>query len=148
MNSITIRPVVLEDKEAWLELWAAYNAFYRASVPEEVTELTWHRILDPSVPIQSLVAVDGANVLGFVTYLFHFSTWSPTHLCYLEDLFTDPAARGRGAGRLLIEGVADAARATGATRLYWLTEETNTTAQVLYDRVAQRSGFIQYRKPL
>jgi GNAT superfamily N-acetyltransferase len=148
MSAIGVRSVTAGDHAAWIELWTGYNAFYKFTVPNAVTQVTWERFLDPSVPMHCLVAEDEHGLLGFGTYLFHFSTWSPTQICYLEDLFTQPAARGRGIGRQLIESVADAARAAGSTRLYWLTEESNTTAQGLYDRVAQCSGFIQYRKPL
>ncbi len=148
MSTIHVRPIAVADQAAWLELWAGYNTFYEAVVPPEVTACTWNRFLDPQVPMHALVAEADGVVLGFASYVLHLSTYSIAPVCYLEDLFTAPAARGRGVGRALIEGVADAARAVHATRLYWVTADTNATAQALYDRVAQRTGFVQYRKGL
>ena len=68
--------------------------------------------------------------------------------CYLQDLFTAESARGQGIGRALIEAVYERARAAGASRVYWQTHETNRTAMLLYDRIAERSGFLVYRRNL
>jgi GNAT superfamily N-acetyltransferase len=92
-------------------------------------------------------AVDG-TLKGIVHYLFHRSNWTVADVCYLQDLFVASDARGAGLGRALIEAVAEKARAAGSPRLYWMTHEDNRTARALYDAVAERSGFIQYRKPL
>ena len=72
-------------------------------------------------------------------------TWTIGNYCYLQDLFTAPEARGRGAGRALIEAVYERANSAGASRVYWLTHESNATARALYDTLADRPGFIQYR---
>ena len=109
---------------------------------------SWRRFHDPVVPMHVLGAFADSGLIGFATYQFHLSTWSNGPVCYLEDPFTAPDARSWGAGSLLIAGVADAARAAQASRLYWVTHETNTTAQSLYNRVAQKSGFIQYTRAL
>lgn len=144
--ALVIRPVQAADEAKWRELWAGYLAFYQTSLPEEVTSLTWRRLLDPEEPVHCLVAESDGAVLGIVNYVFHRATWSATSYCYLEDLFTAPEARGRGVGKALIKAVyAEAARA-GATRVYWLTHESNATARLLYDAVAENGGFIQYRK--
>ncbi|MFM2091312.1 MAG: hypothetical protein RLZZ127_1801, partial [Planctomycetota bacterium] len=132
---------------AWLPLWRGYCTFYREALPAEVTAGTWARLTAPDGAVRGLLAELDGRVVGFATYLFHPSTWSLCSYCYLEDLFAAEEARGRGVGRALITGVADAARAAGADRLYWLTHQDNATAQALYDRVAERSGFIQYRLP-
>lgn len=79
-------------------------------------------------------------------YLFHRSMWTIGNYCYLQDLFVAEEARGLGLGRALIEAVYEAARNVGASRVYWLTQESNKTARALYDKLAERSGFIQYRK--
>ena len=123
-------------------------AFYGATVPPEVSDLTWARLHDASEPMHALVAEQDGSVIGLVHYLFHRSTWTAGPYCYRQDLFTAQAARGQGAGRALIEAVYAAARAAGASRVYWLTQEANVTARALYDTVADRPGFIQYRKVL
>lgn len=148
ISTCRVRPLTCDDYADWLPLWAGYNSFYQEIVPEHITVESWRRFHDPVVPMYVLGAFAETRLIGFATYQFHLSTWSIGPVCYLEDLFTAPAARSLGAGSLLIAGVADAARAAHASRLYWVTHETNTTAQSLYNRVAQKSGFIQYTRPL
>ncbi len=143
---IQIRPFRSGDRESWEPLWQGYLTFYKSTVPSEVTDTTWRRLNDAAEPIHGLAAVLDGRIVGIVHYIFHRSTWTTGDYCYLQDLFTAEEARGRGAGRALIEGVYERAQAQGASRVYWLTHETNTSAQALYDRLATRSGFIQYRK--
>ena len=145
--TLAIRPLVPADRDQWLELWRGYLAFYESSVPDDVTGLTWARILDPEAPIHGLCADDGrGKLLGIVHYLFHPVTWAAGPRCYLEDLFTAKEARGRGVGRALIEAVYAAADARGADQVYWLTQEFNATARRLYDQVAKATPFIKYRR--
>jgi GNAT superfamily N-acetyltransferase len=129
-------------------LWKGYQVFYQVDLPAEVTELTWRRFFDGLEPVHALVAEEGEDLIGIVHYLFHRSTWMVGPNCYLQDLFTAEAARGRGVGGALIEAVCRAAGAAGASRVYWNTHETNAAARLLYDKVATRSGFIQYRREL
>ena len=143
-----VRRLEGRDREAWERLFRAYIEFYRAKVSDEVIDLTWQRLLagGDGNPI-GLVAVDDADVpFGLALALFHRSTWSPTWYCYLEDLFVDPARRRAGAGHTLIEAVYREADARGCTRTYWVTEEGNATARALYDRVATKTPFVQYRR--
>jgi GNAT superfamily N-acetyltransferase len=142
---IQIRPFNSEDRQAWEPLWQGYLTFYKSTLPAEVTETTWRRLIDPAEPMHGLVAILDGRIVGIVHYLYHRSTWTTGDYCYLQDLFTSEEARGRGVGRGLIAAVYDRAKADGASRVYWLTHETNTEAQALYDKVASRSGFIQYR---
>jgi GNAT superfamily N-acetyltransferase len=147
-HAIEIRPVRPDERDAWEPLWSGYLTFYETAVAPEVTDTTWRRLHDPTEPMHVLGAyLDGA-LIGIVHYLFHRSTWTVGDYCYLQDLFTAPEARGRGAGRALIEAVTERARDAGASRVYWLTHEANATARFLYDRVADRPGFIQYRRIL
>lgn len=141
-----IRPFTPEDRQAWEPLWQGYQTFYKTSLPAEATEATWLRLNDPAEPMHGLAAVLDGRIVGIVHYIYHRSTWTTGDYCYLQDLFTAENARGRGVGRALIEAVYERAQAHGASRVYWLTHETNTDAQALYDKVAARSGFIQYRK--
>lgn len=151
-DTLQIRPVAEGDFEAWLPLWDGYNAFYGRSgetaLPIEITRTTWARVFDPAEPVHAFVAEADGALVGLVHYLFHRSTISIEPTCYLQDLFTDAQARGRGVGRALIEAVYGAAREAGARRVYWQTHETNQTAMKLYDQVAAKSGFVVYRKPL
>ena len=143
---IQIRPFRSGDRVAWEPLWQGYLTFYKSTVPSEVTDATWGRLNDPAEPMHGLAAVLDGRIVGIVHYIFHRSTWTTGDYCYLQDLFTTEEARGRGAGRALIEAVYERAQAQGASRVYWLTHETNAPAQALYDKLAARSGFIQYRK--
>jgi GNAT superfamily N-acetyltransferase len=143
---LQIRPFTPEDRNAWEPLWQGYLTFYKSTLSDEVTAATWHRLNDPAEPMHGLFAVLDGRVVGLVHYLFHRSTWTTGDYCYLQDLFTAEEARGRGAGRALIGAVYEEAQSAGASRVYWLTHETNTDAQALYDKVAARSGFIQYRR--
>jgi GNAT superfamily N-acetyltransferase len=145
-DGILIRPFTAADRPAWEPLWQGYLTFYRSSLAREVTDTTWARLVDPSELMHGLAAVLDGEIVGIVHYLYHRSTWTIGNYCYLQDLFTSEKARNRGAGRALIEAVYERAKADGASRVYWLTHETNTAAQALYDKVAARSGFIQYRK--
>lgn len=145
-----IRPVERRDYDQWLPLWDGYNEFYErvgpTALPMAVTEMTWSRFFDAYEPVNALVAELDGRLLGLVHYIFHRTTTAIAPTCYLQDLFTTAEARGKGVGRALIEGVYDKARLAGTQRVYWLTHETNATAMLLYDRVAERSGFLQYRK--
>jgi GNAT superfamily N-acetyltransferase len=143
---VTIRPIVPTDRPQWEPLWAGYNTFYRRTLPAAVTQTTWTRFLDPAEPMHALVAEENGTLLGLVHYLFHNATAFVEPNCYLSDLFTNEAARGKGVGRALIEAVYAKAKQAGAARVYWQTHETNHQAQILYMKVAERSGFLVYRK--
>jgi GNAT superfamily N-acetyltransferase len=147
-DGIAVRAVARGDYDAWLPLWHGYNVFYgRAEgAPPAVTAATWGRFFDAYEPLWALVAEDAKSgeLLGFTHYLYHRNTNHIQPVCYLEDLFTAEAARGKGVGRALIEAVYAQARADGVTRVYWQTQETNATAMRLYDQVAEKSDFIVY----
>jgi GNAT superfamily N-acetyltransferase len=151
-DDLIVRPVVRGDYTQWLPLWDGYNAFYERSGPTaldpEITRMTWARFFDAYEPVHALVAESGGRLLGLTHYLFHRSTTAIAPNCYLQDLFTSAAARGKGVGRALIEGVYERARIAGSARVYWQTHKTNHTAMQLYDKVAENSGFVVYRKLL
>jgi GNAT superfamily N-acetyltransferase len=146
MPTITTRPLRPDERADWEPLWQGYLRFYKASVKPEVTETTWARLHDPNEPMHVLGAFVAGKLVGIVHYIFHRSTWTTDNYCYLQDLFTAEEARGKGAGRALIEAVYERARQAGAGRVYWLTHETNATARALYDKLADYPGFVQYRK--
>jgi GNAT superfamily N-acetyltransferase len=148
-SAISVRPLQPDDHAAWRPLWDGCNAFYgrfgATALPEHINAATWQRLLDPAEPMFCLMAQDGeGQLLGLAHYLFHRSTTRMEPICYLSDLYTNEAARGRGVGRALIDAVYAAARAAKASRVYWQTYETNTTARLLYDKMAKHHGSIVY----
>ena len=149
-DALVIRPVAQADFAPWKALWDGYNAFYGRSGPTalapEITRTTWARFLDPAEPVHGLVAERAGTLLGLAHFLTHRSTIQLAPNCYLQDLFTVEAARGQGVGRALIEAVYDRARQAGLPRVYWQTHETNATAMRLYDTLADKSGFVVYRR--
>lgn len=151
-DRFVIRPVRREDYEQWRPLWDGYNAFYgrvgRTSLPEAITSATWERFFSPAEPVHALVAEDGGRIVGLVHFLFHRSTTRLQDVCYLQDLFTAPADRGKGIGRLLIAAVYAAARDAGSSRVYWHTRITNEAGRALYDKLAQHLGVIVYSHEL
>ncbi|GAA1966072.1 GNAT family N-acetyltransferase [Microbacterium deminutum] len=144
-----ILPLAARDFEDWLPLWHGYLEFYEHELTAEQTMLTFDRLTDPGFPAWGALARDAeGRAIGFVNWLTHPSTWAAQPYCYLEDLFVAPDVRGSGAGRALIETVTTWARERGCAEVYWLTAEKNATARALYDRVAERTGFIHYGIPL
>lgn len=143
-----IRPLKLTDKLAWLPLWQAYQNFYKTNIPQTVTDVTFSRFLNAEEPMFSFVAEDDGQIIGFVHYIFHRSCWTIGDYCYLQDLYVNLNVRGQGVGRKLIDAVYKDAAYKGASRVHWLTQEENHQARILYDDVADKSGFIQYRKIL
>ena len=142
--SMIVRPLRTEDREQWQPLWDGYNLFYeRPNLPADITEVTWDRFFDPGEPVFAAVAEVDGKVVGLVHYLYHRSTTMIEDVCYLQDLFTAPEARGLGVGRALIEYVYGEAAKAGSRRVYWNTHEDNP-ARKLYDRVGTLSGFRRY----
>lgn len=142
---IEIRKFSHGDYSDWYPLWQGYLTFYKTQLDDTVTKRTWERLLDPQHAVKGLCAVDDKKeMLGIVHYLYHPVTWSIEERCYLEDLFVVQSARGLGVGRALIKAVENEATAAGVQQVYWLTQDFNTTARVLYDRVAQKTPFIKY----
>ena len=145
---VDVRPLRPDERSAWQPLWQGYLTFYEAALAPEATDVTWGRLNDPAEPMHVLGAYVDDRLVGIVHYVFHRSTWTIGDYCYLQDLFTVGEARGQGVARALIEAVYAKAADAGASRVYWLTHESNAAARALYDKVAARSGFIQYRKLL
>ena len=143
-----IRPLRPDDRAQWQPLWDGYNLFYeRPNFPAEITDTSWARFFDPAEPMFAAVAELDARLVGLVHYLFHRSTTSVEPVCYLQDLFTAPEARGKGVGRALIEHVYGEAAEAGSRRVYWQTHEANP-ARKLYDRLAALTPFRRYAKEL
>jgi GNAT superfamily N-acetyltransferase len=145
-GEIVIRPVGPDERAAWEPLWQGYLAFYQATLAADASDVAWQRFHDPDEPMFLLGAYLDGQLTGIVQYLFHRSTWTPGNYCYLQDLFVSAEARGHGVGRALIEAVYAKAKAAGASRVHWLTQTGNAQARILYDQVADNSGFMQYRK--
>jgi GNAT superfamily N-acetyltransferase len=149
---LEVRALHADDFPAWLKLWEGYNAFYGRSgetaLPLEVTRMTWSRFFDAYEPVHALVAHETGTLLGLVHFLYHRSTTDIAPICYLQDLFTAPEARGKGIGRALILRVYEHAKSAGAPEVYWQTHATNAAAMKLYDKVARNSGFLVYARAL
>jgi len=146
-QAVDIKPITAKDEAVWRKLWAGYLDYYETAVPEEVYQTSFQRLLgsDPHDFHGRIAWLDGRAV-GLVHYLFHRHMWKVENVCYLQDLFADPACRGQGVGRALIEAVFDAADAVGAPAVYWLTQDFNTTARRLYDRIGVKTPFIRYNR--
>ena len=143
---LVLRPVTPADHDHWMPLWRGYQTFYKVDLPAATSAVTWQRLLDPNEPMHAVIAWQGDRAVGMVHWIYHRSCWSAGDFSYLNDLFAEPDVRGTGVGRALIEHVYEQSAAAGCSRVYWLTHETNEVAIRLYDRIAERSGFIQYRK--
>jgi GNAT superfamily N-acetyltransferase len=140
---ITIGKLTPPDRSAWEALWRGYMAFYERSLPDAAYDSAWADFL-ADTRLHALGAKDEGTLVGITHFLFHANTSGPD-VCYLQDLFTEPAARGKGVGRALIQAVAEVAKARGCGRLYWMTHQTNTDARALYDKVAENRGFVRYQ---
>ena len=146
-QTLTVRPLQPTDEPQWRVLWRAYLTFYETSVDDAVYISTFGRLLgnapyDPNC----IVAADGKKLVGIVHYLFHRHCWRIENTCYLQDLYADPAVRGTGVGRKLIQSVYDAADAAGCPTVYWTTQTHNTAARQLYDRIGTPTAFMKYTR--
>ncbi len=146
-DALNVRPLTLSDRPEWDGLWAAYLEFYGTSRPKEIFDSTFARLTgnDPQ-DFSALVAEQAGKLVGLTHFLFHRHCWRVENVCYLQDLYADPSVRGQGIGRKLIEAVYAAADAAGSPSVYWLTQDSNSQARRLYDRVGTLSPFIKYER--
>ncbi len=144
MSQPIIRAALPSDEATWRKLWRAYCDFYRAQLPEDVATRTWQRILDPDSAVMCIVAEVDGQVYGFANCVVHENTWETQAVCYMEDLFVTPSARGHGLGTALLEWLRNAMRAEGWARVYWVTKSDNVPARRLYDRFTPADGFVRY----
>lgn len=143
---IQIRALQSTDYTAWEILARGYREFYNTPTSSRELETTWARLME-NREVFGLGATLDNELVGITHYLYHATVWT-ADACYLQDLFTHPDMRGKGIARQLINAVALRATEKYASRLYWLTQEDNATARVLYDKVARYSGFIRYEHNL
>lgn len=144
---LSIRPVTAADKQAWRGLWGQYLSFYETTLPEATYASTFARLVCAGPgEYRGFLAIADGRAVGLAHYLFHRTCWAIDDTCYLQDLFADPSVRGRGVGRALIEAVYAAADLHGASAVYWMTQDFNTTARQLYDRVGVKTPFIEYNR--
>lgn len=145
---LTIRPVSAEDRSDWAELWRLYLDFYETTLPEEIYDTHFARLLgDDPQDFHGLIAEVDGRAVGLVHYVFHRHGWKVEDVCYLQDLYALPDMRGKGVGRALIEAVYAAADAAGAPSVYWMTQDFNHDARKLYDRIGKLTPFIKYQRP-
>lgn len=147
--SLHIRPIERADRSEWGRLWQGYLEFYKTTLPTEMYDLAFDRMLSGETgEFAGFLALVGDRPVGLVHYLFHRHGWRAEPVCYLQDLYADPEVRGMGVGAALITAVYAAADEAGAPSVYWMTQEDNATARKLYDRIAAKTDFIKYQRPL
>ena len=145
--TVTVRPLRAEDEADWRRLWTGYLEFYESAVSEEVYATTFARLLDPArVQQAGFVAENDGRLVGLVHVVWHAHNWKLEDICYLQDLYVDPEVRGTGAGRALIEAVYAQADARGTPSVYWMTQDFNTQARKLYDRIGVLTPFVKYQR--
>ena len=144
MANMMIRKIQPRDEPRWRVLWDAYNHFYGREPNETITRHAWERLMNPAMPMYAIVAEREQHVVGIANYVIHESTSKLTPVCYLQDLFVDPAERGGGIGRMLIDWLVNEMKSQGWSRIYWHTKENNYRARALYDSYTPRSAFVQY----
>lgn len=146
-TDVNVRFVRADDYDSWCVLWRAYLTFYETSVPDVVYQTTFERLLgDDPQDFNGLVAETPSGLVGITHYLFHRHCWKFENVCYLQDLYAAPEARGTGVGRALIEAVYTKADEAGAPSVYWTTQDFNHTARQLYDRIGVLTPFIKYQR--
>ncbi len=143
--NIIIRSIEKNDRPQWAILWQGYCDFYQTEIANDVTEHTWQNFLNSNVDMNGFVAVDEKNnLMGFVHFITHDSTWRKNKVCYLEDLFVVKNARRYGIGKKLIIALADEAKINGWEGVYWHTHHDNYKSRSLYDKIAGTSDFTHY----
>lgn len=146
-GTIHVRDLAFADRSDWARLWQGYLNFYQTKLPVSVYDSYFSRLMgnDPRDYSGLIAEMDGAPV-GLAHFLFHRHGWKIENVCYLQDLYADPGTRGKGVGRALIEAVYARADAADAPSVYWLTQDFNTDARKLYDRVGRLTPFIKYER--
>ncbi|WP_347828387.1 GNAT family N-acetyltransferase [uncultured Planktomarina sp.] len=145
--TLTIRPLQANDRGAWARMWTDYLTFYDRDVTPDIYDLTFARLVDPENLVQNCLVAELEGVaVGIVHYLYHAHNWRAEDVCYLQDLYADPHVRGQGIGRALMEAVYAAADANGTPSVYWMTQDFNANARLLYDRIGGLTPFIKYSR--
>lgn len=146
-TAVTVRALRADDRADWAEMWHDYLVFYKSAVPDATYDTLFARLLgDDPQDFNALVAEQDGRLVGLTHYLFHRHAWKVENVCYLQDLYARPETRGTGVGRALIEAVYEVADANGTPSVYWLTQDFNETARLLYDRIADLTPFIRYQR--
>lgn len=144
-GGILCRPPQAADRARWGELFTGYLDFYKVPEAERDLDVVWDWLLDPAHIVRGLVA---ARPDGELFGLAHFHempyTLRASRICYLSDLFVEPAARGQRIGETLIEALLAVCREEGWTSCRWLTADDNYSGRSLYDRFSPKSPFIAY----
>ncbi len=143
---IDIRVVEETDWSNWCRLWTNYLAFHETTLPDQHKRIAFDRLLDSGTRVHGILAVQGDTPVGLAHYVYHDHMWRPEGTCYLQDLCADPHQRGLGVERKLVQAVYDAADEMGVPNVYSLTQDFNSDARQLYDRVATLTSFIKYQR--
>ena len=147
MTGTMVRPLAAEDQDAWRRLWTEYLEFYETAVTEAVYSTTFDRLMSGKPnEFGCLVGIRGNRIVGIAHYLFHRHCWRLENVCYLQDLYVEAPERGTGVGRALMEAVYSEADSAGCPLVYWTTQDFNTRARHLYDRIGELTPFIRYNR--
>lgn len=144
-DALTVGAATEKDRAGWEALWRAFCTHFDTDLSPAVNDGLWQRITDPAQPINCLLAFDAqGQPVGLTHYVLHLHTWSLRTICYLEDLYVAPVARGSGAAPRMIAALKQMGERQGWRRIYWHTHEDNYRARSLYDRIARRTDYVRY----
>lgn len=145
--SVVIRSLEAKDSSKWSSMWTEYLKFYDSEVTIDIREMTFTRLIDPDQKVQNcLVAERNGNLIGLIHFIYHAHNWKIEDVCYLQDLYVDPKARGQGVGGALIKKVYATADLNGTPSVYWMTQDFNVKARILYDQIGNLTPFIKYSR--
>jgi ribosomal protein S18 acetylase RimI-like enzyme len=144
-EGVEVRPARTDEIEEMLPLIRAYCEFYETEPDDQGLRSMFKTLISEPSQGAVIIARDGGKAVGFATLDWKWSSLKAARIGYLEDLFVDPEARGRGIADALIEICAERCRELGMPALEWLTAPDNHRAQKVYNRTGAESGtYMEY----
>jgi GNAT superfamily N-acetyltransferase len=144
-EGVDIRPARTDEIEEMLPLIRAYCEFYETEPDDDGLRRMFETLITEPSQGAVFIARDGARAVGFATLDWKWSSLKAARIGYLEDLFVDPEARGKGIADALIEVCANRCRELGMPAMAWQTAPDNGRAQQVYDRTgAEAETYLEY----